>query len=587
MLSTQLSPYDTLDPLGDYLDRIPNNSILTSPPVSKPMIKTFTRLAKFQSNTSNGSNNNLSNNNNNTNNSLFSNKPTESSIPRTDYCLNEETKNATAGLQRFRPFTPSLNKDSDFLEKIPTVDTCQTYNTLQRYDRKDIKDLSTLSLGLDGSPTEKYSLTPKPTVSRPCPTFTRITKPRNNSSSADITNGSAYFSNGQEKKENGNSTFLLGDTRKWYGNQPDQISYESSSLLQDKMSPSPVSSFVLPSKLSPVPPLSLSLPPSAVPSLSSASSSCSSSASSPPTSHFIFPTDRKDWWQSLSLAETPCIEEEDEGQSSVGSSAQPSPTRTCAPVLPQTFNRYRHIEPTNIDNFTLEGGEQDHLGVNNSTDGQLLHPFQQDCHAKPNDRSRPSSPSPIQTGFCSISNNHIKPGGEPSPQDFLGEADLPFPLPSTLQERQARQRKRAEQLRQLKIHEEREARENKCQVRRRGASFCEGMPTSTLQTLPSTSETEAHSRSQSIPGPSGPGSQLTRSVSLLSKASGESKTLVKKPRRNVMFDLERNEFFEYELGEELSPGSRPASPESNQSNNTPVYSKFKLSAGRTAYGVCP
>ncbi|KAF9978828.1 hypothetical protein BGZ73_000098 [Actinomortierella ambigua] len=68
-----------------------------------------------------------------------------------------------------------------------------------------------------------------------------------------------------------------------------------------------------------------------------------------------------------------------------------------------------------------------------------------------------------------------------APQDFLIEADLPYPAPATLQERQARQRQRAEQLRQLKIREEREAvrdinRRRSIGTRRRGSSVSLSLP---------------------------------------------------------------------------------------------------------------
>ncbi|KAF8926517.1 hypothetical protein BGZ47_002680 [Haplosporangium gracile] len=105
----------------------------------------------------------------------------------------------------------------------------------------------------------------------------------------------------------------------------------------------------------------------------------------------------------------------------------------------------------------------------------------------------------VITGFCSISKTPIKPSGEPSPQDFLGEADLPYPLPSTLHDRQTRQRKRAEQLRQLKIREECEAQEKSNSInnnnrrrviRRRGNSFSAGMIYSPASTSASTSASQ-------------------------------------------------------------------------------------------------
>ncbi|KAF9537959.1 hypothetical protein EC957_007418 [Mortierella hygrophila] len=121
-------------------------------------------------------------------------------------------------------------------------------------------------------------------------------------------------------------------------------------------------------------------------------------------------------------------------------------------------------------------------------------------------RTRAPSPPCVITGFCSISKSPIKPSGEPSPQDFLGEADLPYPLPSTLHDRQTRQRKRAEQLRQLKIREECEAKEKtdsinnnrRRAIRRRVNSYSAGMmysPASTSASSASTSSTTQHALS--------------------------------------------------------------------------------------------
>ncbi|KAF9194688.1 hypothetical protein BGZ49_003144 [Haplosporangium sp. Z 27] len=399
-----------------------------------------------------------------------------------------------------------------------------------------------------------------------------------------------------------------------------------------------VSSFLLPPKLSVPPPLSLSLsvPPSAVPSLSSASSSCSSTissslSSSPPTSRFVFPAtaaaDRKDWWQGLSLAETP--EEESDGQSSVGGSSEPSPCTAVAPVLPQpTFYRNPHKDNSLEGGGFGCGGEQDHFGgldmpfllqpefyhvtpppTTSSTVGGVNHLQQNRVHVV-----RTPSPQPIQTGFCSISNKPVNQDGESSLQDFLGEADLPFPLPSTLQERQARQRKRAEQLRRLQAREEREAR----QSRRRGSSFCAGMPHPTLSleslaslslsppsTTVSTPPITVPTTTATIkaPTPTRPG-LVSRSNSILlaslpSQAKystpltkcEETKSSDKKLERHVGFDLTRTSVFEYEVGKECF-GSRSPSPESSattaSTSNTVKpkgYSSFRLSAGRTAYGV--
>ncbi|KAF9160583.1 hypothetical protein BGX21_003967 [Mortierella sp. AD011] len=559
------------------LDYLANNSLL-SPGTPAPMIKTFTRLTKFQSNPNNSSNNylNVSNslNNNDNNNTNISNNdsiPTESNS-----ISSNESTSASTGLQRFRPIAPSsTNNDLDFLQKPQLSDTCHTYKAVQRYNRKDIKDLSTLDLSLDGGLADKNTLS---TISKPCPTFTRITKPRIDISCATNNSGGAYLNNSLEDK--GNTSFLLDHTGKRYGNQANQINFESSSLLQDNVLPlPPVSSFVPPPKTPAVPPLSLSLslPPSAAPSLSSASSSCSSStsssSSSPPSSRFVFPTvDRKDWWQGLSLAETPCIEEEDEERSSVDSSPGSSPT--LAPVLPQTFYRNRHASQTEHDNTPSYGGES--YGLDLPLHCQTLQ--------------RAPSPQPIQTGFCSIksinsnnsnnsnNNNYIKPGGEPSPQDFLGEADLPYPLPSTLQERQARQRKRAEQLRQLKIREECERENRRPMILRRGNSFTAGMSSS----LPTLVE-ESDSRPQPKTFVKRPISQLRRSPSSPAKTSIGNNIAMKTCR--VKFDLSKNETFEYEVGEEWTSGSRPPSPESNQRSQTRSYSSFHLSSGRTAYGI--
>ncbi|KAG0223057.1 hypothetical protein BGW42_006153 [Actinomortierella wolfii] len=66
----------------------------------------------------------------------------------------------------------------------------------------------------------------------------------------------------------------------------------------------------------------------------------------------------------------------------------------------------------------------------------------------------------------------------PAQQDFLIEADLPYPTPATLQERQVRQRKRAEQLRQLKIREEREARDRRRSISLRRRNSTVSSPTS-------------------------------------------------------------------------------------------------------------
>ncbi|KAF9082760.1 hypothetical protein BGX23_012100 [Mortierella sp. AD031] len=238
-------------------------------------------------------------------------------------------------------------------------------------------------------------------------------------------------------------------------------------------------------------------------------------------------------------------------------------------------------------------------------------------------RARAPSPPCVVTGFCSISKTPIKSSGEPSPQDFLGEADLPYPLPSTLHDRQTRQRKRAEQLRQLKIREECEARENnntnnrRKGIRRRGASFSAGMMYSPATSLglssPSSSSTNSNStpsspalfsdspRMQSTSSfrssawhhhrlslnqhlqrsPSSPirGSssvnnlhlpnrystsnigQLTKDKAIGSLSAPAPAPALPPPRRRVVFDLENIQVFEYDVsGDDWSPSSGPSSP---------------------------
>ncbi|KAG0335302.1 hypothetical protein BG004_008500 [Podila humilis] len=141
-------------------------------------------------------------------------------------------------------------------------------------------------------------------------------------------------------------------------------------------------------------------------------------------------------------------------------------------------------------------------------------------------RARFPAPPPSLTSVHSNNNNNVKSFSkcsaqpppptmssahyecEPSPQDFLGEADLPYPLPSTLQERQARQRKRAEQLKQLEIREEREAREMNWRrlFRRRGASFSAGisLSSSTTNSSPPAAPTTSRPASMSFMSPRPP-----------------------------------------------------------------------------------
>ncbi|KAG0029931.1 hypothetical protein BGZ81_003273 [Podila clonocystis] len=178
-------------------------------------------------------------------------------------------------------------------------------------------------------------------------------------------------------------------------------------------------------------------------------------------------------------------------------------------------------------------------------------------------RPRFPAPPPALTGFSAITSKSIvsaTPTSEPSPQDFLGEADLPYPLPSTLQERQARQRKRAEQLKQLQIREEREARlsENRRRMRSRGASFSAGMSLTTPPPAPTTSRPASMSLvtpciSRLTPSPP---NQIKRSPSSPAKKSGLGSG---RPKNCVGFDLRRTKVFEYDASKELDKSSSPQS----------------------------
>ncbi|KAF9405758.1 hypothetical protein BGZ94_003387 [Podila epigama] len=205
-------------------------------------------------------------------------------------------------------------------------------------------------------------------------------------------------------------------------------------------------------------------------------------------------------------------------------------------------------------------------------------------------RARFPSPPPALTGISTTTYKDLDSASvstgtgfgscEASPQDFLGEADLPYPLPSTLQERQARQRKRAEQLKQLKIREEREARENGRRIRRRGASFSAGVSLATSPSVPTTTRpasmtlgmrasqsqsqsTHTHpSLSFSLPwnlgldldstGNGKPGIQRSPSSPArtggLCSGTGSGQT---RKKNCVGFDLRRTKIFEYDASEEV------------------------------------
>ncbi|KAG0082590.1 hypothetical protein BGZ93_002355 [Podila epicladia] len=253
---------------------------------------------------------------------------------------------------------------------------------------------------------------------------------------------------------------------------------------------------------------------------------------------------------------------------------------SAAGPLFQTFKRTEATTPTSEPESSdyigllLSGSEEEDETSEHSTDPDDGILSSSSCSSSPPrhgfyqikpkttfHRPRFPAPPPALTGFSAISKSIASATSttcEPSPQDFLGEADLPYPLPSTLQERQARQRKRAEQLKQLQIREEREARlsENRRRMRRRGASFSTGVST-TPPPAPTTSRPASMSFVTpciSRPTPSPP-NQIRRSPSSPIKkslGSGRSKNC-------VGFDLRRTKVFEYDASEELDKSSSPQS----------------------------
>ena len=394
-----------------------------------------------------------------------------------------------------------------------------------------------------------------------------------------------------------------------------------------------------------VPSLSLSLspsflsPPSAVPSLSSASSysssSCSSlsslsSSPSPPT-HFVFPVteDRHGWWQQRPVpSDLLCSENEmKSGKDSLVDTRQGSESGR-----PVSFPEKKHpllLQGTTLATLSESEGEtsRDHISEtdnsapncdrvkgsccssNNNSDlgcaGCSVAPQQQRGlnsrgfeQVRPRttlqNRTRAHSPPSVITGFCSISSQRSgSSSGEPSPQDFLGEADLPYPLPSTLQERQARHHKRAEQLRQLKLREEREARETWRRTRRRGASFTAGIPpcndnninvnigsNSNGSSCPQegakgrplslllSSSWSSNNHHQPIAGAAGAETNhLKRSPSSPVSKGRNAASTEKTGRRSVGFDLKRTKIIEYDAYE-WSPCTVVSSPASRQERDS-------------------
>ncbi|KAK3847109.1 MAG: hypothetical protein J3R72DRAFT_185781, partial [Linnemannia gamsii] len=553
------------------------------------------------------------------------------------------------GLNRFRP---SLHDTatSDFLEDIHKgVQSSSTpFTALRRLDRKDIQLDPVLVLLSQDELAEKHvasassatrfstksyrpnnttdSLVVDKPVSKPCPTFTRISKPRtpapppataartgfyrlgdsgnSNTSSTSTSTSTKGTNNTTSKSTSAGLDLLLGSETLSFPSASASLLHEeinnkdkpmpslslstsspSSSCLLSPWSP-PSSSLSLSSSSSTkqqqhqslkahtllLPPLSLSLspPPSSVPSLSSsASSACSSasSSSSPPTSHFLFPTvDHHDWWQGLGSPAVPSpygLEQEEGGVAGVSRTAPGTGSgstlnnsiedpqqdllavTTTSTPLSQTFYRQQPQSRESLmsDDLLDKDPVVDHLGLtpagsagldlaptNNQNKGSSIATNSNSSipaaagttttrttSTTPSTRktyslARARAPSPplVITGFCSISKTPIKSSGEPSPQDFLGEADLPYPLPSTLHDRQTRQRKRAEQLRQLKLREECEAQEKNNSInrrkiiRRRGASFSTGMvypplSSTSLAFSPPSSSTSRTSSSNSTP----------------------------------------------------------------------------------------
>ncbi|KAG0049771.1 hypothetical protein BGZ83_005419 [Gryganskiella cystojenkinii] len=403
-------------------------------------------------------------------------------------------------------------------------------------------------------------------------------------------------------------------------------------------------------------------------SLSSMLSS-SSPLSSPPTKkqnhHFVFPAlpaaDRHSWWQQRPTPADLLSSPEELQFSGDPLAETPTTTTTTTAESDEYFGRGRPVSsrsfeekhdpispasegsPLGSQGLGQEKQAETHVhhddGCRNTNENFLLDCSDANCapglqqrrlnsrgfeQVKPkpnttlsNRTTRTPSPPSVNTGFCSIScragsgSGSINSAcsmtsGEPSPQDFLGEADLPYPLPSTLQERQARQRKRAEQLRQLKLREEREeARENWRRIRRRGASFTAGVSCSSIS---GSSSSSLSSSPSAIGGFSASSNSRPLSLSLSSSSSwvnnnasspcrkalgtaatggagmalsldrkGEQNHLKRSPssptkgnassakaRRCVRFDLKRTKVFEYDV-HEWTPCSTASTPASSSS----------------------
>ncbi|KAF9990262.1 hypothetical protein BGZ75_002896 [Mortierella antarctica] len=583
MLSTPPASFDALDSLGDlHLDNNTASSSEHSNSRPRPSFRTFTRVAKSLPCGSSSLSAGLCPLS--SSGGLYSGKPTKSdSIPRKDSGHLEGTlfsnpssmnsDSATAhdrnnGLERFKPrlSRSQSNEPSDYLQDLPACDPGLYYTAHRHYDRKSIEDLPKLRL-IEDCAEDSPSKTP---TSKPPPTFTRITK-----ACSSYKDNNGHLSNQNTKSSNLSNHggfYKLGGSGRL--DCSSRSSSGSSSPLQETISSSLAWPVSLTPSASPAPPglsvfhvrtLSLSLPlsppPSAVPSLSSASSSCASSASasSPTQRHFVFPeAGRRDWWKGYGSLESPANLENDTALGCATGQVRDMPSNM------------EQLQQDSDSNSSDRDYHQAHVPV------QLKQSrFQQ---IKPrtyfHTRTRSSSPPPVATaGFCSISSPVKGREEEPSPQDFLGEADLPYPLPSTLQERLTRQRKRAEQLRQLKIREECEARENRRRARRRGVSFSAYTPapsssprSSFSQSLPAGVQPASgaplmRSVSGSFSTPSRIGGyrqkdRLQRSLSSSNKvdvlvSSGRGNT--RKPRRCVGFDLKTTKVFEYEVGEECSP----------------------------------
>ncbi|KAF9358407.1 hypothetical protein BGX34_008947 [Mortierella sp. NVP85] len=510
MLSTQIPSLDLLDPFA---------------PPSRP-VRSFTRLAKA------GSSSNL---------------PSTETLPITHNDLPPCSTSSRVGLQRFKPSLPSLDSlSSDFASDPAT----------HLDEPNDIHDVSLLPLTLDTNQTAERPTAHKVAAPKPRPTFTRITPVHTNPSDTTLRNNA--ISNYPNTNTNSRTTRCSdGPTTSDRIAQLDDMGMQhstqsrfgvSSSLRQDKISsPAKVS------RLSLTLPLSLSPPPSAAPSLSSASTSCSSSSpistSSPsPPWRSVLP--REAWWPS---PETPSKHDQ------VAPESRPI----------ESESDEDEAEPVKQD---LQESNDD-LDTRDDTLLSLQHGFQR---IKPRtyiqSRTRFSALPPVFTGFCSISQTPIATSGEPSPQDFLGEADVPYPLPSTLQERQARQQKRAEQLRQLEIHEERESLESCRRIQRRRASYSAGMdsPLTAPHAPPSLSLSTPVPMARSISAPETatlsnqkqelPQTLIVAADPLKRSPSSPINMASRKSRHRVRFDLRKTRIVEYEILEEWKPCSRSPSP---------------------------